>query len=114
MPPWSVLGLSLRADGRGGLDADTVACMVRRTRVLIALGVVLMAGGGVVALQPRALGWAAYTPLSTAPFTSSTALVVLDAVGIAAVAVFTLGVAVLAGSVGYRLGTRGATSSSGN
>lgn len=85
---------------------------MRRTRVLMALGAVLVVGGGVVALQPRSLGWTAYAPLSTDPFTSSTALVVLDAVGIAAVAVFMLGVALIAGSVGYRLGKRGATPSS--
>ena len=78
--------------------------MSRRSLLSAAAGLVLLVGGVVVALRPRAYGWTAYTPLSDAVF--SPGVVLLDPVGIAALTVAALGLAVLAGAVGYHLGVR--------
>jgi heme/copper-type cytochrome/quinol oxidase subunit 1 len=83
-----------------------------------ALGLVLVCGGVVVTLTAQAgpddFGWFAYTPLSddpdwymgwSDPISSGTALIVTrwQVAGSAAVA---LGLAVIAGGAGYRLGRR--------
>ncbi len=72
---------------------------------MVVLGLVLVAGGLVVARQPRAqFGWVAYTPLSQA--TLSPGAIVLDRVGIAALVLAAVGVALVGGAVGYALGRR--------
>ncbi|GAA1623571.1 hypothetical protein [Georgenia ruanii] len=78
--------------------------MTRRTLALVVLGLVLLVGGVMVARQPRAFGWVAYTPLSREVL--SPGAIVLDRVGIAALGIAGLGVAVVAGVVGYALGRR--------
>jgi heme/copper-type cytochrome/quinol oxidase subunit 1 len=82
------------------------------------LGLVLVCGGAVVALSAQAgpddFGWFAYTPLSDDPdwhmgwsdiMSNGSALIVTrgQVAGIAAVA---LGLVVIAGGVGFRLGQR--------
>lgn len=79
--------------------------MTRRTLSLVVLGLALLAVGMVVARQPRAqFGWVAYAPLSQA--TLSPGAIVLDRVGIAALVLAALGVALVGGAVGYALGRR--------
>ncbi|TRW44593.1 hypothetical protein [Georgenia yuyongxinii] len=78
--------------------------MIRKTRVLMVLGLVLLTGGVAVALRPRSFGWTAYMPLADAVY--SPWMVVLDAMGVAAAAAAALGLALLAGAVGYGIGIR--------
>ncbi len=80
--------------------------MRRRALLPVVLGLVLAVGGLLLARQPRAFGWFAYTPLSEATFAPG--IIVLDAVGIAALVIAGLGIALLAGAAGYGLGQRSA------
>ncbi|MFD1504768.1 hypothetical protein FE374_11830 [Georgenia yuyongxinii] len=51
--------------------------MIRKTRVLMVLGLVLLIGGVAVARRPRSFGWTACMPLADAVY--SPWMVVLDA-----------------------------------
>lgn len=86
--------------------------MTRRTRLLVVLGLALVVGGVMVARQPRAqFGWVAYMSLSEV-IVSPTAIV-LNSVGIAALVLAGLGVALIGGAMGYALGRRTAPGMSG-
>lgn len=75
--------------------------------LVAAVGVVLMVVGVIVGLRPLATGfysWTAYAPLSEETF--SPGVTVLDHLGVAALVVAAAGLALLAGAVGYALGSR--------
>jgi heme/copper-type cytochrome/quinol oxidase subunit 1 len=66
----------------------------------------MMVAGVVVGFRPFATGhyeWTAYAPLSETTFSPG---VTLDRLGIAALVVAAVGLALLAGAVGYALGSR--------
>ncbi|MFD1717640.1 hypothetical protein [Georgenia deserti] len=78
---------------------------MRRSTLLGLLGAAIFVAGLVLALvTPASAGWTAYTPLSGASFSSG--VMVMDRTDLWAMAASALGLAVLAGTVGYRLGRR--------
>lgn len=79
----------------------TVIAVVRRWG-LLALGVILVGAGVVMASQPVTFGWFAYAPLSDGVFMTFPPSLMPTGAAVALVA----GTALVAGWVGFRLGRR--------
>lgn len=83
-----------------------------RVRPLLVAGVVgalLVVGGLVVATRLRpyaAFGWTSSTPLTNVPWSTSPGVIVLDAWGIGSLLLAAVGLALVAGSVGFALARR--------
>ncbi len=77
---------------------------MRRSILVAVVGLVLLVGGGAVALvRPVSFGWTSYTPL-TEP--STPGVIVLDGPNVLALLVAVVGLVLVAGAVGFRLAAR--------
>lgn len=81
----------------------------RPSLVAAIVGALLVVGGLVVATRLRpyaAFGWTAYVPLADEPWSTSPGVIVLDAWGIGSLIVAAVGLALVAGSVGFAIARR--------